>query len=407
MRGTRRIWTARFAMGIFALGALLSGGCSEEITIIHYPAFYSEDLKTIAVLPLADRTFRAEAGLFLTERLLGALAANGSYRILAGWDLAAKLKQAGVRMPDTAPASGPTDALSQFLSRMGRDGWRMRMVPPRGLSSATKPTTAAASLPAGDLAGAIVAGLRKVGAADAVLFGEVMDFSSASYPVRDYWYYEPYYYGPYGHGSYWYPHGWGYRHAVVYPYVTYSTYSRGRVAAFVELVSVADGRRLHVARAAQAVTTRGYPTDFTPESCLSAAADAVAAQLVAELAPSPWEIKIKPAKVLRTSLGRREGEWEYEDDFEADAGSVFVIVRLPHSCHRNTFRVTITRKDDSPMEPEAILSERTFTWTRKKPVLALEFAIADLVGESGSGTFHVNFHNRGRVVFDRKFKIRK
>ncbi len=399
-------------MGIFALGALLSGGCSEKITITHYPAFYSEDLKTIAVLPLADRTFKADSGLFFTESLLGALAANGSYRILAGWDLAAKLKQAGVKMPATAPASGPTDALSQLLGRMGRDGWRMRMVPPVGLSSTTKPTTAAASLPADDLVGAIIAGLRKVGAADAVLFGEVMDFSTASYTVRDYRYYEPYYYGPsyygpYGHGSYWYRHGWGHRYAVAYPYVTYSTYSQGRVAASVALVSVADGRRLHIARAAQAGTIEGYPPDLTPESCLSAAADAVAARLVAELAPSPWEIKIKPGKVLRTSLGRREGEWEYEDDFEADAGSVFVIVRLPHSCDRNSFRVTITREDDSPMVPEAILGERTFTWSRKKPVLVLEFAIADLVGESGSGTFHVNFHNRGRVVFDRDFKIRK
>ena len=405
MCAARRIRTG-FATGIFALGAMLWGGCSEKITITHYPAFYSEDLKTIAVLPLASRALRPEAGPFLAERLLGALAANGTYRILAGADLAAKLKQAGVKMPETAPAAGSSDALSQFLARLGRPGWQMRMLPRTRPSSTTKPAEA------GGLASAIIAGLRKVGGAEAVLFGEVMDFSAASYSVRNYSYYEPYYYGPsyygpYGHGHYWYRHGWGYRHAMAYPYVTYSAYSQGRVAASVDLVSVADGRRLHAARAAQVVTSGGYPPDLTPESCLSAAADAVAAQLVAELAPSPREIKINPGKVLRTSLGRRGGKWKYEDEFEADAPSVFVIVRLPGSCDRNSFRLTITRKDDSPMAPDAILAERTFTWTRKKPVPALEFAIADLIGKTGGGTFHVNFHNRGRVVFKRKFKIRK
>ncbi len=402
MRGTRRIWTARFAMGIFALGALLSGGCSEKITITHYPGFYSEDLKTIAVLPLVSRAFRPEAGPFLTERLLGALAANGTYRILAGADLAAKLKQAGVKMPDTAPAAGATDALSQFLARVGRGGWRMGTLPRTQPSSATKPAEAA-----GELASAIIAGLRKVGGAEAVLFGEVMDFSAACYPVRDYWYYEPFYYGPYGHAYYRHGGGWGCRYAVAYPYVAYSAYSQGRVAASVELVSVADGRRLHSARAAQVVTSSGYPPDLTPESCLSAAAEAVAARLVEGLAPSPREIKINPGKVLRTSRGRRGGKWKYEDKFQPDAGPVFVIVRLPGSCDRNSFRLTITRKDDSPLVPEAILAERTFTWSRKKPELAIEFAIADLIGKSGTGTFHVNFHNRGRVVFKRKFKIRK
>ncbi len=402
MYAAKRMWTTGFAMGILAIAALLSGGCSEKITITEYPEFYSEDLKTIAVLPFASRAFRPEAGPFFTERLVGALAANGSYRILAGPALAAKLKQAGVKMPDTAPAAGSTDALSQFLARLGRPGRQMRMLPRTQPSSATKPAEAG-----GDLASAIIAGLRKVGGAEAVLFGEVMDFSLASYSARDYWYYEPYYYGPYGHGYHGYPGGWGYHHRAAYPLVTYSAYSQGRVAVAVDLVSVADGQRLHVARVAQAVTSGGYPPDLTPESCLSAAAEVVAAQLVAGLAPSPREIKIKPGKVLRTSRGRRGGEWDYEDDFKSDAGSVFVIVRLPRICDRNSFRVTITRKDDSPLVPEAILAERTFTWSRNKPELALEFAIADLIGKSGEGRFHVNFHNWGRVVFEQKLKIEK
>lgn len=91
---------------LLALSAVLSAGCGRKLTVRHYPDFYSTDLETLAVRPFESESIRGEdAGRFVTQRVVAALRANGTYTLLT---------------PDEAGAAGPDPALEADLVLDGR-----------------------------------------------------------------------------------------------------------------------------------------------------------------------------------------------------------------------------------------------------------------------------------------------
>ena len=56
-------------------------GCSKEIPIVQYPAFWRPELKSIAVTPFRCASGQEEAGNVLADKLAAALVANGTYRV--------------------------------------------------------------------------------------------------------------------------------------------------------------------------------------------------------------------------------------------------------------------------------------------------------------------------------------
>ncbi|RPI60904.1 MAG: hypothetical protein EHM48_06495, partial [Planctomycetaceae bacterium] len=59
----------------------LVGGCSRKITITQYPEFWTEDLRTIAVVPFRCTEGNRQAGDAVSEQFARAMAYNRTYSV--------------------------------------------------------------------------------------------------------------------------------------------------------------------------------------------------------------------------------------------------------------------------------------------------------------------------------------
>ena len=356
---------ARSLRGVLLVGLIaVAGGCTEEMWVDQYPAFYDPNLRTVAVAGFAGRTRDPHAGRTVTDDLTRALRANGTYEVLS-----------------------PT-------------AWRSKL--------------AKAKLPAPDEndVPAIIDALRQVGEVQAVLTGEVGMFraSGASHTHVDR--YDPPgwgYYGGYGgyggygrHGRYRRPYYRPYYPPPIY-YVWHEMYNEGRVSAGATMFRVADGSEIHSTPAAAeaVVVSQGSPADLTPAGCLAQASRDVARQLVEEFAVVPRQIKVKPKDVLKIAAGRDGQRWTYTDDLPADLDEAFVVVALPTICDRNTFRLVIATTDKEKLA----LAEMELTWSREDTESGYPFSPRRLAAEGGAGKYEVRFYRRNKHIMSRQFKI--
>lgn len=346
----------RLALSLLLCAAGAAAGCSEKMRIDRYPDFYSPDLRTIAVLPLANETRDARAGRIVTDRLVEALKANGTYKVIAPQQTLDLLAKADVK----PGAEGDAKVAARALG--------------------------------------------KLGLCQIVLTGRVEEFGALSthrtYIRPEYWY-DGYYYGGYRRGRYY--RRWNYPYYGWPDYSVHHTgYHEGNVSAEAALLSAADGSEVFrlPSTARATVISEGDPPDLTPAGCLDEAARACAWRVVDQIAVVSREIEIKPKEALRIAKARTGPTWQFDDDFRIDDEEMFVVVALPAICDRNVFRLEITRKGQ-----DAVLAEQELTWSSKLAPMGVRFSPRKLAADAGPGTFEVHFRRGSKTIMSRKFHI--
>ncbi|MCE5327798.1 MAG: LPS assembly lipoprotein LptE [Planctomycetaceae bacterium] len=358
---------ARIAgLGFLAVACVAAGGCGKAITVMHYPAFYSPELRTIAVMPFAPLPPEPPSGVFFTDRLVDALADNGAYRVASGPQLLAELQAAGLTMPSapiSPPASQPT---------------------PQGQPSAeyyyVVPTASGPPLDH------LLAALRRRGGIDLVLLGQVTALSVQPVIVQDSFPYGPY--APYPYPLYG-PYGSGY-------YTAYTYENQATAAATVELYRVSDGQHLASASRTATVVSVG-PTRLTMEQSLGRAAQDAARQLVQIIAPSPETVKVTPG-AIETSRRAEGGGMKETSTFSPSDGAMMVTLHLPPAADRNPFTLTVTPENNS----NRTLFSRPFTWSAQAGQ-TIEIPLAAL---GGPGDYRINLQRGGQTVLDKKITMR-
>ena len=189
-----------------AAAATMAGCGKAKLTVMHYPVFFDPAIKTVAVLPMANRSLHPMAGKFLADRLAARLQANGTYKVISPANLTNRLAAKKIDLP-----SGAT------------------------------PTQAAEVM-------------RKLGGIDAFITGTVTQFGAGRGTYTEV-YDEPYpydgYYG-YGYGRRWHRHdGYygryygGYYGGGYYPVYRTYTYSQAYVAAGATMYRVSDAAPIY------------------------------------------------------------------------------------------------------------------------------------------------------------------
>ncbi|MCE5277418.1 MAG: hypothetical protein ABFD92_14190 [Planctomycetaceae bacterium] len=352
-------------LGLLLAAGAAAGGCTREITVTQYPSFYSPDLRTIAVMPFGSLTPDPPAGVFFTDRMIDALVANGSYRVVSGPTLLGELRQAGAALP-SAPATRPGPSGQPAAEYY-------QVVPPPA---------------AGPPPEQLLAALRRRGGVDLLLLGRVTALHAQPVLVRDtypYGPYDPYPYpleGPYGRGY----------------YVSYTYQTQATAAAAIELYRVSDGRRLASTQDTATVVSVG-PGQLTMEESLGRASQEVARQLVRAIAPAPATIKVRKDRALETSRRTAGGGLKETSTFARGDGAVMVTVRLPPEADRNPFTLTVTPEGAS----NTVLFDREFTWSRSQTSQTIEVPIAAL---SGQGNYRVHLRQGGLTVLSRKVSVK-
>jgi hypothetical protein len=323
------------------------GGCAAEVTVRQYPPFYDPELKSVAVVPFANDTLRARAGEFLANRVAAALKANGTYTVAGPRELKARLRSAGVSLPDEPDAS-----------------------------------TAAAAL-------------RRLGGIQAFVTGRVTALSAdrVSYVGFD----NSFYWG-YGRWHRRYRHGFGL--GLGYGYRPY-TRTQACAAAEAALIRVADGSTIHATAApvGARISSWDEPPKLADEA-LAEAADAVARGIVRAFAVVPRKLRLDVDKTLRTARRTEGGELKFTDDFRAAEKEMVVALRLPAPARRNPFRLAIAKRSvDQP------LVEREFVWSAKDAEREFVFSPSKLAEAAGPGHFEARLHSGPQLVLKRGFEI--
>ncbi|MBC8372473.1 MAG: hypothetical protein H8E53_02685 [Planctomycetes bacterium] len=257
-------------------------GCTKTIEIRHYPAFYTPDLQSVAVLPFDNDTLDVRAGQYLAERLARSMRINGTYKIAGPRELAARLG---------------AEELKKF--------------PPADRQAAAKL-------------------LGKLDDTQAFITGTVTTFTSTGYTYR---------WRNRGYGYSWYV----YDPYLYYP-INYCSHNEGRVRAHVSLVLIADGSivsetAIHVGKT---VFSDGDPPHMTPDECLIEAARRVVNRLVDRFTIVRKRVKVPLDKALQTADGRDGDKWRITDRFDANSEGIHAVVSLPPECNGNQFRLEVT-----------------------------------------------------------------
>jgi hypothetical protein len=331
------------------LAATVASGCTKTIVVRRYPAFWTPELKTVAVLPLANDSLDVRAGEFMTDRLTEALRANGTYEVVGAGELVRRVESAGL---------------------------------------AIRP---------GDDETAIAATLRKLGGIQAFVVGRVKVLSADRWAATDVVSPHVWYGGGYGWGR------GGWRQGVGWsaPIYAHSAHGQAFAAMTAAVVRVSDGRRLYTTAGpvTARVSTEGYPPP-TPGELLDQAARAAAERLVAEVAIVERELKIKAGKVLRTGRRRWDGTVKYTDDFDREDEQMLVVIRLPAEADRNRFRLTVSR--EGAEEP---IAEEQFAWSRTQEAKEFSFSPSDLAKAGGTGEYKIRLYAGRRLLLTEDFDI--
>ncbi|MHC4983582.1 MAG: CsgG/HfaB family protein [Planctomycetota bacterium] len=332
--------------------ALAAAGCDKTMTVRRFPEFYTPQLKAVAVLPLGNDSLTPNAGKYVTRRLVDALKANRTYEVLGPAELRARLAAAGLNLPAEADA---------------------RNVAQR---------------------------LRRLGGLQAFITGRVTTFGADNYPPRVYYHgYRTFSGGRrgrfhFGHG---YPvYGWD----TYYPAYAYYPYMQAYVAVDVALVSVETGEAIYSPPRLEArASSDGYRL-YTSQDLLDQAARLVARAVLEELAVVRKQVKLSPARDLRTARVAEGGRLTFTDSFGADEQEMIVVLRLPAAADQNRFRISIVRKG-----ADEELAAESFIWSRKDDVRRFVFSPRKLAESAGPGEYEVRFHSGPDVVMKHPFKL--
>lgn len=336
-------------LGLLAVTFLALGGCGKNIEVTQYPAFYTEDLKVIAVTPFRSGQ-DPRAGGMIADNVANALGANGTYKIYNRSDLKAILDEQDLQVA------------------MGGD------------------TQAAA------------AQLRKSGKVQALMTGAVTTYSASTRStVRQ----DPIYAYRRDGSSY----------ITGYTPVTV-VHNEATVAVTAAFVRVSDGSTLYStpAPATATIVSEGdvqAPRD--PEACRAAATAKVVRQLVDVFAVVRKQVKVNPDQDFRLARDFYDNQWSVTNEFKASDPKMLVVVSLPPAADRNRFKVTIVRKDcrEDLASTEFVWSNTELTGTGKNAARSIEFSPHDIAAKGGGpGDYTAKLYSGPEPVMMRDFRIR-
>lgn len=327
----------------------VAGGCSQKITIMQYPEFYSEDLKTIAVVPFRNTTNIKSAGDTVAEQLARSLAGTGTYQVFSRYDLKTLLDEQDLQIA----LSGNESQTAKMFSKTGK--------------------------------------------VQALLAGTVTacSWSTRNEPKRD----PIYAYDRQGN-----QYVSGYRNWT-------QTHNEATVVVTAALLRVSDGSgsTIHatpspVQATVSADSTSYSPPRMDPNACLAAATRSVVSQLVEEFAVVRKTISVDPSKAFRTASDFYDNKYSYTNRFGCNDEKMLVCVNLPASCDRNRFRITVVKENS-----REDLAEVKLTWQRQwsgGPGTHFELSPKDIAAKGGSGTYLVKFYSGPEPVMTSKIQIR-
>lgn len=323
--------------------ACLVAGCGKKITITQYPAFYSPDLKNIAVLPFRNASDVKQAGDAFSDHLTRAVMGNGTYKVFSQNDFAALENQRDLMI--YAQGGETADVAAKFKT------------------------------------------LKDL---QAVLVGTVTTYAATSNTRTEQT--PQYSYDKKGNPIY------------MGQTVRQITRNEGNVVASAALVRVRDGATIWASTTPiqGRSAAEGSPPSMDPYAVLNDATAKAVNQLVSEIAVTRVEISLNPKKDFRTATGLYDNKWEYTDKFSANDEKMFIVLRLPPRCDRNRFNVTIVRK-----EQRQDLAQCEVIWQRNFPECGqgLEFSPKKLAELGGRGEYTAKFYSGPEPVMTHDFKI--
>jgi hypothetical protein len=318
------------------------GGCSKKIWVIQTPDFYTPAIKTIAVVPFRNQTDWRGAGDILGDKVASALMANGTYTVFNRNDLKTVLDEQDITLA------------------LGGD-------------------------PA-----AIAAKLRNPQDVQAILTGTVTTYSTTSNSQNRQ---DPVYAVNAQGNSY------------VAGYRTYVyTRNEGNVSVTAHLIRLKDGTTIAATpeSAWSRVWAEGSPPGKDPHACLAEAATSVVEQLVETFAPVRKQVSLNPSKALRMASELYDNRWTFTDTFKASDKKMYVVVELPPACDRNSFKLSIVRKDQ-----REDLAVQEIRWSKEHKSFGYLFDPSQIASKGGgAGNYEVKFYSGPEPVLQREFRIR-
>jgi len=337
-----------FKRGLICLllvAAGLVGGCTKKIYVRRYPAWYSPDLKAIAVVPFYNATGQQNRPLAISNELIAALRSNGTYRV---YD------------QDEIRTAVGADAYLAFLG-----------LPPKAMAERLASTIDVQAMLSGTV----------------TLFDQtsrterITDEEKVWDPQRSRWIYTG----------------------------RYKIYDHTRNAADVtvsgKLYRVPEGVVLHATASAIHAERRseGSPPKLSADECFRQAVDEVIGKLVAEFAVAVVPVVINTKKDFRLARGKDGvGKWIEADKFAPTDEEMFVVLRLPAVCDRNAFRVVIVPKGDDA----TLLADHEIRWQRGWSDHSIRLDPRELTAKTGGpGKYEARFYYGHKLVTKRGFSI--
>lgn len=329
-------------LAVLALFATaMTAGCSKSIVITQYPAFYDGSIKTIAVAPFRNQTDAANAGNIVSDSLSSMLMANGTYKVYNRNDMGVLTDERDLQL-DLGKSPEKVEAMFQ-----------------------------------------------KLGDVDAILTGSVSTYSGTSNSQQRQ---DPIYQ--------WNPNT---KTTYIAGYRTY-TYTRNEsnVVATAALLR-RDGSTIFASPVPVQATAwaEGSPPAKDVFALAADATGLVASQMLEQFAVVTKEIKVDPAKALRTASELFEDEWTFTDRFPVGSDTMFVVVTLPTCCDRNRFALKVVRKDQ-----REYLAEQEVVWDSHHGGFGYRFNPSEIATKGGGpGVYTVKFYSGPKPIFMRDFRI--
>jgi len=339
MERSSRVPAATAVALLIALAAL--GGCSKKITIIQYPTFYDQNIKTIAITPFRNQTGVKNAGNIVSDKLAALLAANRTYKVYNRNDHRVLSDERDLQLD------------------LGKDPQKVEAM------------------------------FRKLGDVQAILTGVVSTYAGTT---RNETRQIPQYAFNSNTGQMYISH---------YLPLKVTRYEVN-VAASAALLR-RDGTTIYATPVP--VHARYWAQGSPPKKDLFALAEQassmVALQLLEHFAILRKTIKVNPEKVLRTASELFENKWTYTDRFDADGDTMYVVVELPASCDRNRFEIRVVRKN----RREYLAVQKIVWSSKHKSFGYLFSPKDIAAKGGGPGAYTIKFFSGPEPVFTRDFYI--
>ena len=333
----------RWSLFLAFAAAGMTGGCSQKITITQYPAFWTEDLKTIAVVPFRCTAANRQAGDAIAEQAARALAGNGTYHVFSRYDLKTIMDEKDL----AAAMSGDAAASAKAFSKTNK--------------------------------------------VQGILTGTVTTYSATTRdePKRD----PIYAYDKRGN-----QYISGYKDWV-------QTTNQATVVVTAALIRP-DGTTIHAtinpAQGTMTCTSSEWaPPQMDPQTCLAAATQGAVARLVEEFAVTRQTITVSN-DAFRTASDYYDGKFTFTDSFKVSDPKMLVVVELPACCDRNQFRITVVKGEE-----RKDLVEVKLAWQRAWKSQSFEMSPKEIADKGGGpGTYTVKFYSGPEPIFKKTVYIR-